>query len=37
MFTTIKIIGVKLIDSPKVQLGIVHSVLLLFSDEILRS
>ena len=35
MFTTIKIIGVKIIDSATVQLGIVPSVLLLFSDEIL--
>ena len=35
MFTTIKIIGVKIIDSAKVQLGIVHSVLLLLSDDIL--
>ncbi len=33
MFTTIKIIGVKIIDSEKVQIGIVHSVMLLFSDE----
>jgi hypothetical protein len=35
MFTTIKIIGVKIIDFAKVQLGIVPSDLLLLSDEIL--